>query len=65
MVEHGPWYRLAHVSDEQPELVALDEPAQDVVVMGPVVVHSCVLLQGCLGRPGAQIIHIACILHTP
>jgi hypothetical protein len=37
---------------------------QDVVVMGPVVVHRGVLLKG-VGRPGAQIIHIACILHTP
>ena len=48
LVEHRPWCRLAHVSDEQPELVALDEPVQDVVVMGPVVVHMGVLLQGVL-----------------
>ena len=60
LVEHRPWCRLAHVSDEQPQLVALDEPVRDVVVMGPVVVHKGVLLQGVL----VGLVHKSYILHA-
>ena len=60
LVEHRPWCKLAHVSDEQPELVALDEPVQDVVVMGLVVVHRGVLLQGVL----VGLVHKSYILHA-
>ena len=42
------------------KLVALDEPAQDVVVMGPVVVHMGVLLQGVL----VGLLHKSYILHA-
>ena len=60
LVEHRPWCRLAHVSDEQLVLVALDEPVQDVVVMGPVLVHMGVLLQGVL----VGLVHKSYILHV-
>ena len=44
----------------KPELVALDEPVQDVVVMGPVVVHMGVLLQGVL----VGLVHKSYTLHA-
>ena len=53
LVEHRPWRRLAHVSDEQLELVALDEPAQDGVLQGVLVglVHKSYILHAYCTHP--------------